>query len=66
MIKNKVVDLQQYKNQKILEKQLKELDQLAEEHYEFMSPVERKGYRNFVRLLEALDANNQNQSDDGV
>jgi len=55
MIKNKVVDLEQYKSQKVLEKQLEELDRIGEEHYQHMSPVEQNGYRNFMRLLKAID-----------
>ena len=58
MIKNKVVDLGQYKSQKILEKQLEELDRIGEEHYQHMSPVEQNSYRNIMRLLKAIDAQN--------
>ena len=56
MTKNNVVDLEQYKSQKILEKQLQELDRIGQEHYQHMSPIEQKGYLNFMRLLEAIDA----------
>ena len=58
MIKNKVVDLKEYKNQKEIEKQIDELDRLGEQQYKYMSPVEQKGYRNFMRLLKAIDAQN--------
>ena len=39
MAKNKVVDLKEYKSQKALEEQIKELDR----------------YRNFMKLLKAVD-----------
>jgi len=55
MTKNKVVNLGQYRNQKILEKQLEELDRFGDEHYQYMSPVEQNGYCNFMRLLKAID-----------
>jgi len=52
----KVVNLKEYKNQKALEKQIDELDRIGEQQYHRMSPLEQKGYRNFRRLLKALDA----------
>jgi len=64
MIKNKVVDLGQYKSQKILEKQLEELDRIADEQYQHMSPIEQKGYRNFMRLLKAIDEHQRQQEND--
>ena len=51
----KIVDLKEYKSQKELKKQIKELDRLGELQYSSMSPLKQKGYRNFMRLLKALD-----------
>jgi len=56
MTNNKVVDLKEYKNQKELEDQIKELDRLGELQYQSWTPNEQKGYRNFMRLLKAMDA----------
>ena len=64
MTKNNVVDLEQYKSQKVLEKQLEELDRIGQEQDQHMSPVEQKGYRNFMRLLKAIDEH-QGQHEDG-
>ena len=61
----KVIDLKEYKNQKELEKQIKELDRLGEQQYQSMSPLEQKGYLNFMRLLKALDARYENPSPPG-
>jgi len=55
MAKNKIVDLKEYKFQKALEKQIEELDRLGREQYDRMSPTEQKGYRNFMKLLNAVD-----------
>jgi len=55
MTKNKIVDLETYKSQKILEKQLEDLDRIGREQYQFMSSVEKQGYRNFMKLLKAVD-----------
>ena len=55
MAKNKIVDLKEYKSQKALEKQIDELARLAEVQYERMTPTEQKGYRNFMKLLKAVD-----------
>jgi len=52
----KVVDLREYKSQKELKKQIEELDRIGDEHYQRMTPVEQKGYRNFMRLLKAVDS----------
>ena len=52
----KIVDLKEYKNQKALEDQIKELDRLGELQYQSWTPIEQKGYRNFMRLLKAMDA----------
>lgn len=52
----KVIDLKEYKCQKLLEKQIKKLDEIGEREYAIMTPVEQKGYRNFMKLLKALDA----------
>jgi hypothetical protein len=55
MTKNKIIDLNAYKNQKILDQQLEELDRIGREQYHSMSPVEQRGYRNFMKLLKAVD-----------
>jgi len=55
MTKNKVIDLETYKNQKILDQQLEELDRLGRDQYQSMSPTEQQGYRNFMKLIKALD-----------
>jgi len=55
MPKNKVVDLKEYKSQQALEDQIKELDRLGEAQYDRMTPTEQKGYRNFMKLLKAVD-----------
>ena len=51
----KIVNLKDYKYQKHIKKQIEELDQLGEHHYKQMSSDEQTGYRNFMRLLKALD-----------
>lgn len=51
----KVVDLKEYRCQKALEKHIKKLDEIGEEHYVTMNPTDQNGYRNFMRLLKALD-----------
>ena len=55
MTKNKIVDLNEYRTQKVLDKQIEELDRMGVEQYDLMSPSEQKGYQNFKRLLKALD-----------
>mgnify|MGYP003138983225 CR=1 FL=1 len=55
MAKNKIVDLKEYRSQKALEKQIEELDRLGDAQYEHMTPIEQKGYRNFMKLLKAVD-----------
>jgi hypothetical protein len=52
---SKIIDLKAYRSQKNLEKQIEELDYIGQEHYDQMSPVEQKGYRNFMKLVKALD-----------
>tara|TARA_R110000824_G_scaffold398862_1_gene603490 strand:+ start:1510 stop:1701 length:192 start_codon:yes stop_codon:yes gene_type:complete len=52
----KVVNLKEYKNQKEIEKQIKELDRIGELQYPHMTPTEQKGYRNFMCLLKAVEA----------
>ena len=52
----KVVNLKEYKNQKEIEKQIKELDHIGELQYHHMTPTEQRGYRNFMRLLKAVEA----------
>ena len=39
--------------QKKLKKQIKELDRIGEQQYHLMSPIEQKGYRNFMKLIKA-------------
>jgi len=51
----KIVDLKEYKSQKALEKQIEELDRLGEAQFDRMTPTEQKGYRNFMKLLKAVD-----------
>ena len=51
----KIVNLKEYKNQKQMKEWIRELDQLEEEQYKFMSPEEQKGYKNFMRLIHAVD-----------
>ena len=51
----KVISLEEYKQQKALERQIQALDQIGVSQYHLMSPIEQKGYRNFMRLLRALD-----------
>jgi len=53
--KNKIVNINDYRNQKMVEKQLDELEKISRENYEYMSPEERRGYNNFIKLLKALD-----------
>ena len=55
-MKNKVIDLQEYKNQQELKNKLDKLDRLAEEQYPGLSPEEQKGYRSLMVILEAIDA----------
>ena len=51
----KIVNLKEYKRQKIIEKQIAELDRIGELQYQHMTPTEQKGYLNFMRLLKAVD-----------
>ena len=55
MPKNKIVNINEYRNQKMVEKQLDELEKIRRENYEYMSSEERRGYNNFIKLLKALD-----------
>tara|TARA_Y100001938_G_scaffold143301_1_gene215870 strand:- start:289 stop:471 length:183 start_codon:yes stop_codon:yes gene_type:complete len=55
MKNKKVVNLDDYKSQKKLERQIEELDNMAQEEYERLSPTEQKGYHNFLKLLRAID-----------
>jgi hypothetical protein len=52
---NKIVNIDDYKKQKMIKKQLNELEKISRENYEYMSPEEQRGYDNFIRLLKALD-----------
>ena len=56
--KPKVVNLKDYKNKILLRKHMDELDRLGYEHYSDMTPTEKKGYDNFMRLMKALDKKN--------
>jgi|TARA_Y100001973_G_C5208542_1_gene343538 hypothetical protein len=51
----KVVDLKAYKQDKKMKEWIEELDRFAEDHYKTMSPTEKKGYDNFMRLIRAVD-----------
>ena len=51
----KIVNLKDYRQQKRIENQIRKLDELGEQQYQHMSSEEQKGYRNFMRLLKALD-----------
>ena len=55
MSKKKVVDINEYKSQQLVERQIRELDEIYHQQYHEMSDVEKRGYRNFMRLLRALD-----------
>lgn len=55
MPKSKIVNIDDYKKQKMIKEQLDELEQISRENYEYMSPEEQRGYDNFIRLLKALD-----------
>ena len=61
MTENKVVDLQDYKSRKIIESQIKELEDIGRREYSSMSPTEQKGYDNFMKLLKAVDKKYTNQ-----
>jgi len=51
----KVVNLKQYKQDKKMKEWIEELDRFADVHYATMSPTEKKGYENFMRLIKAVD-----------
>jgi hypothetical protein len=51
----KVVELQEYRSQKVLESQIRELEEIGMKEYALMSPIEQKGYDNFMKLLKAID-----------
>jgi hypothetical protein len=55
MLKNKIVDLDEYRKQKKVEAQLDEMEKIKREEYDNMTPEEQRGYDNFIRLLKALD-----------
>ena len=55
MPQNKIVNIDDYKKQKMIKEQLNELEKISRENYEYMSPEEQRGYDNFIRLLKALD-----------
>ena len=55
MAKNKVVDLEDFRAKKAMQKQLEELDRLGREQDKSRSPAEKKGYHNFMKLLNAVD-----------
>ncbi len=60
MKENKVVDLKNYRSQKKIESQIKELEDLGMREYAFMTPTEKKGYDNFMKLLRAVDKKHNN------
>ena len=51
----KVINLKEYKDRRVLKKQISELDRLGDQQYHLMNPEEQKGYQNWQRLLKALD-----------
>ena len=53
---NKIISLQDYRNKILLKQQITELHSIGVEHYHTLSPVEQRGYRNFMKLLKALDS----------
>ena len=55
MVKNNIVNLSEYKSQKMIEKQIEELDRIGEAQYDRMTPTEQQGYRNFMKLLKAAE-----------
>ena len=61
MKENKVVNLQEYKSQKVIESQIKELEEIGIREYASMSPTEQKGYDNFMKLLKAVDKKHNNK-----
>ena len=63
-MKNKIVDLDKYRSKKQFEKQLVELDRIRKYEYPHMSPIEQQGYRNFVKLLKAVDKTTSNKPDE--
>ena len=54
-MKNVVVDLKEYRQNKKMKEWIDELDQIAESHYQNMSPEEKRGYENFMKLVKAVD-----------
>jgi len=55
-MKNKIIDIQDYRSKKTLKEQIKKLDDLQEQYIQNEpDPVIRKGYKNFMRFLKALD-----------
>tara|TARA_R110002096_G_scaffold214484_1_gene402175 strand:- start:315 stop:515 length:201 start_codon:yes stop_codon:yes gene_type:complete len=55
MAKNNIVNLKEYKSQKAIEKQIAELDRIGEAQYDRMTSTEQQGYRNFMKLLKAVE-----------
>jgi len=55
MANNKIVDLAEYRSKKQFEKHLAELERIKKDEYPLMSPTEQQGYRNFVKLIKAVD-----------
>jgi len=62
----KIVDLEKYKSKLELRKQIKSLEEINKEDYESLTSIEQKGYHNFMRLLKAIDAHDEDDEDRGV
>ena len=64
-MKDKVIDLAQYRAQKEMIKLIQKLDGIADYVYENYNRTEQQGYENFKRLLDRLDAKyDQENSED--
>ena len=61
----KVIDLEKYKSKLELRKRIKSLEEINKEYYESLSPIEQKGYHDFMRLLKAIDACPEDDEDFG-
>ena len=61
MKENKVVNLQEYRSQKVIESQIRELEEIGIREYTSMTPTEQKCYDNFMKLLKAVDKKHNNK-----
>ena len=61
----KVVNLEKYKSKLELRKRINSLEEINKEYYDTLSPIEQKGYHNFMRLLKAIDAQPESDEDGG-